>query len=218
MLKRILSAILFIFLAGHTSWAQEQADWDWVNKHFIDVLEEFMPIDERLGHPLGYRSFRDLHTAELEYSFVFNKIFQEKYITVTVRQPDSISLYDQMMGLHRKNPNESIENIKKQLKVKERHFSEQTCPAVRRQYDVFYRLTLPMLSARDRAEQAKGKFRITLHPRIHTFKGDISGGGLHLVITEQDHPFVQWAKKTSEALERCNSASIKSGKIKINGS
>jgi hypothetical protein len=212
MLKRIFTAILFLIIVSHTSFAQEQEDWDWVNKHFFSALEEFMPIEERLGFSLGYRSYRDLHTYELEYSFVFNRILQEKYLTMTVRQPDSISLYDQIMALHRRNPNESIESIKKQLKVKEDHFSEQTCPAVRKQYDDFYRLTLPMLSARDRAVQAKGEFTITLHPRVHTFKADISGGRIELVITEQDHPFVSWAKKTRQALEGCISGNIKTNK------
>ncbi len=116
------------------------------------------------------------------------------------------------MALHRKNPNDDIETIKRQLKVKEKHFSEQTCPAVRRQYDEFYRLTLSMLSAKDRTQQAKGEFTITLHPRVHIFKAAISGGSLRLVITEQEHPFVDWAKRTREVLERCASGDTKTGK------
>jgi hypothetical protein len=212
MSKQILTAVLLLLLAGHTSRAQEEKDWDWVNRHFFNLLEEFMPIEERLGFSLGYRSHHDLHAEELEYSFVFNRILQEKYITVTVRQPESMSLYNQIMALRIKNANESIENIKKQLKVKEQRFSEQTCPAVKTQYEKFYRLSLPMLSARDGIEQARGGFTIVLHPRVHTFKGNISGGSLQLVITEQDHPFVGWAKETREALERCDPGVTKTSK------
>jgi hypothetical protein len=212
MRKQIFTASIVLILVSHTSRAQEQDDWAWVNKHFFSVLEEFMPIEERLGFSLGYRSYRDLYTDELENSFVFNRILQEKYLTVTVRRPESISLYDQIMALHRRNPNESIESIKKQLKVKGDHFSEQTCPAVRKQYDEFYRLILPMLTAKDRAEQAKGELTITLHPRVHTFKADISGGSLRLVITDQDHPFVSWAKKTGQALIGCSSDNIETNK------
>ena len=200
---RALVAILFVSFLGRSSWAQTQDDWDWVNKHFFTVLEELMPVRERLGFSLGYRSYRDLHTSETEFSFVFNRVLQEKYISVIVRQPAARSLYDQVMVAHRNNPNETIETIKKQLTLKEQRFSEQTCRAVRTQYDEFYRLTLPMLSIRDR--QAKGEFTITLHPRVHTFKADISGGSLQLVIVEDDHPFVSWANRTRRALEHCGS-------------
>ena len=197
--------MLFLFLAGRTSLAQEQKDWDWVNKHFFNVLDELMPLEERPGLSLGYRSYRDLHTDEPEYSFVFNRILQERQITVTVRQPQSSSIYDQLMALHLKNANQSIERIKKQLKVKEQHFSERACPAVRAQYEQFYRLTLEMLTDKERAEQARGEITLTLHPRVHTFKADIFGGRFQLDLTEQEHPFVIWARSTREALERCNS-------------
>lgn len=205
MRKRALMVILFAALMGRSSRAQTQDDWDWVNKHFFAVLEELMPIEERLGSSLGYRSYRDLYTNEPESSFVFGTTPQQKYMTVIVRQPEATSLYDQIMAAHRKDPNETIESIKKQLKLREQRFSEQTCRAVRTQFDEFYRLTLSMLSARGRREQNKGVITIALHPRVHIFKADISGGSLKLVIGEQDHPFVRWANKTTKALENCRS-------------
>jgi hypothetical protein len=132
---RLLFSILFLsFVAPPFSQAQELKDWDWVNKHFPTVLDQLMPIHERLGFSVGYRSYRDLHTEEPEYSFVFNRILQEKYITVVVRRPDSVSIYDQMMRLHLNNPAASIEEIKKELKMNERRISGQSCAAVRRQY------------------------------------------------------------------------------------
>ncbi|HSB11335.1 MAG TPA: hypothetical protein VLM38_17745 [Blastocatellia bacterium] len=198
----MLTAILFVSLLGRFSAAQTQDDWDWVNKHFSAVLEELMPVDARLGFSVGYRSYRDLHTSEPEFSFVFMRIPKEKYLAVIVRQPDGNSLYDQMMAAHRKNPAETIDNIKKELKLREQRFSEQTCRAVRTQYDEFYGLTLSMLSDQDR--QAKGGLTATLHPRVHTFNADISGGGLRLVIDDEDHPFVRWANKTRKALEGCS--------------
>jgi hypothetical protein len=194
--------------------AQEQKDWSWVNDHFPDVLEEVMPIQERLGFSLGYRSYRDLYRDELESSFVFSRILQEKYITVVLREADSVSIYDQIMALHTKNPGESIEAIKKQLRVKELGFSEQTYPAVRRQYDRFYELRLPMLSGKDRAAEARGVYIFTLHPRVHTFRADVSGGSMRLVIAEQDHPFVVWAKATLAALKDCAPPASETGKQK----
>lgn len=156
-----------------------------------------------MGFSLGYRVYRDLYTDELEYSFVFNRILQERYITVTVRMADSVSLYDQMMALHRRNPNANIETIKPQLRIREWRLSEEICPAVRRQYDAFYRLSLPMLSARERAERARGVETIVLHPRVRIFKADISGGSIELVITNSEHPFAVWAERTRRAFEAC---------------
>lgn len=203
MPKRFLVTILFVSLLSKSSLAQTQEDWDWVNNHFFTVLEEILPIRERLGFSVGYRSYRDLFTNETEFSFVFNRIIQEKYITVIVRQPQTTSLYDQIMTAHRRNPNESIDAIKKQLRLRQQRYSEKTCSAIRTQYDEFYQLTLQMLSAKDKRQQSKGEFSIILHPRVHTFSADISGGRIELVLDEPDHPFVRWANKTRELLERC---------------
>jgi len=129
-----------------------------------------------------------------------------------LRKADSVSIYDQIMALHTKNPEENVDTFMKQLKVNERHLSEATCPAVRRQYDRFYELVLPMLSADDRAAQARGEYSITLHPRVHTFQAHISGGTLHLIIGRQDHPFAVWATETLSALENCDSAASENRK------
>ncbi|HSQ20339.1 MAG TPA: hypothetical protein VLR92_08190 [Blastocatellia bacterium] len=214
MPKRFMVATLLLSFSSQSSRAQTQDDWDWVNKHFFTVLEEILPIRERLGFSVGYRSYRDLFTKETEFSFVFNRIVQEKYITVIVRQPQTTSLYDQIMTAHRRNPNESIDAIKKQLKLRQQRYSEKTCSAIRIQYDEFYQLTLQMLSAKGKREQSKGEFSIILHPRVHTFTADISGGRMELVLDEPDHPFVIWANKTRELLERCRP--VESNTIKTN--
>ena len=205
-IKLILITVSICFFAHQPCDAQQypsQEEHDWVSSHFFSVFEEFFPIEERLGFPLGYRSYRDLHTEELEYSFVINRILQDKYLTVVVKMADTVSLYDQIMALHRKNPNASIEIIKPQLKIKEWRLSEETCPAIRQQYNEFYRLSLTMLSAKDRVEQAKGEYTITLHPRVHIFKADISGGDMKLVLSGSEHPYVRWAEKTRHAFEAC---------------
>jgi len=201
-----MASIVFLLLGSLAcpGQEQEQKDWTWVNEHFSSVLEEVMPMRERLGFfSIAYRSRRDLYTDELEVSIVFNEDFQEKYLTAVLREADSVSIYDQIMALHAKNPTESIEDIKKQLKVKELRFSEKTCPVLRREYDKFYKLTLSMRSSDDRAARAAGKYVITLHPRVHTFRADISGGSLEVVLSQQDHPFVVWAAQVRSTLEAC---------------
>jgi hypothetical protein len=199
----IVLTIFVCLLFCQASEAQEypnQEEHDWVGKHFFGVLEEFLPIEES---DLGYRSYRDLYTDVLEYSFAFNQDWKEKRISVVVRMADSVSLYDQMMALHQKNPSESIESIKTKLKVKEWRGDDKACPAVKSLYDEFYKLSLPMLTAKDRAEQAKGIVTITLHPTVHIFKAGISGGNLRLALTEQEHPFTVWANKARRNLDKC---------------
>jgi hypothetical protein len=180
--------------------SQEQHDW--VGERFFSVFEELFPIERS---SIGYRSYRDLYTDELEYSFVFNSLWRERryVVNAVVRVADSVSLYDQIMALHRRNPNESIESIKGQLRIRERILSEEDCPAVRSQYDEFYRLRLVIQTARDRADVARGRETIILHPRVHIFRADISGGRMNLILAGSDHPFVRWAEGTRVALENC---------------
>lgn len=204
-MKFIAAAFCLCLLAYQPCEAQDpsQEEFNWASKHFFPVFKELFPIEEEFGYSLGYRSYRDLYTDELETGFVFNRVLQEKYLSAVIRTADTVSIYDQIIALHRKDKDAGIDAIKPHLKIKERRLSEETCPAVRRQFDKFYGLSLQTLSARDRSAQRKGEFSITLHPRAHVFHADISGGKMELVLSENDHPFVRWAEQTMSALEAC---------------
>jgi hypothetical protein len=202
-MKLGLAVVCFCLCASPLCQAQEQEDFDWVNKHFGKAFDEFFPSEDILKSSLSYRSYKDLHTDQLEYSFAFRKSFQEPKLTIIYRIADQKSLYDQIMVLHRKKPAESIENIKKLLRVKERQYIDKDCPAIKKQYDEFYKLNLLMLSDTDRANQAKGIETIIIHPRVHIFKAEISGGSLEMVFVDSDHPFVKWAEQTMYDLEKC---------------
>lgn len=197
-MKLIFAGLCLCFLAYQPLKAQSpsQENFDWVSKYFFLVFEELYPVKERIGYSLGYRSYRDLYTDELETGFVFNRVLQEKYLSAVIRTADTVSIYDQMLALHRKDKKATIDAIKPHLKIKELRLSEETCPAVRQQFDRFYEFSVQTLSAKDRTAQGKGDFTITLHPKVHIFRADISGGSMELVLSEQDHPLVQWAEQT----------------------
>lgn len=200
-----IAVFLLLILFCQTEEAQQypnSEEHDWVQNHFFDVLEELLPIEKS---NVGYRSYRDLYTEVLEYSFVFNKERKENrnIIMVTVRIADTVSVYDQMMTLHRKNPTETIDSIKSKLKVSTRHFDDKSCAAVKLLYDEFYKFNVPMMSAKDRSEQNRNYVTITLHPMIHTFDAVISDGDLKLTISEDKHPFVVWANKARRSFEKC---------------
>jgi hypothetical protein len=207
-MKSVFRLLPVILLLNISAIAQEQQDWEWVEDHYKSVLDELLPL-QTTGFYLGYRSSGDVENPHLEYSFVFRKTIQDNYITVTVRQADSTPLIDQMVALHIKNRTESIENLIKQLKVKEYLLSERTCPVVRKQYDEFYKQSLQMYSREDRELEAQGLITIRLHPVGHEFEAHISGGVMRLDIDDKKHPFVRWADKTRVALEACKAAGNK---------
>ncbi|MDX2042651.1 MAG: hypothetical protein SF097_15625 [Acidobacteriota bacterium] len=192
--------VTFICALALPASAQTQQDWDWVNKHFYDVLNELMPFDD---YSLGYRSYRDLYTNELERSFFFNGDPFYQNLNATFRIADKVSVYDQMMELHRKKPTTTISEIKANLKIKEWQFSQSSCPAIKTQFEKFFRLSLEMMSSKERSDREAGVGTIALHPRIHSFNARITGGHLNLTITFGDHPFASWAEETFQALNSC---------------
>ncbi len=187
---------------------------DWVIKHYYSILDEYMPIIDGVyaGYHLGYRSYRDHIYSELDYSFVYDiGFFSDDILEVTVRQPVSESLYNQLLILHDANPKHSIERIKKQLKIKSIHIYEKSCPAIRSQYEDFHKTTLPIVKA------IEGVIYMGIH-RIHHFEIDMSigerPGHMELYIQDKEHPFVKWAKKTEELLDECIRVGINNGTMK----
>lgn len=198
--KMALTFVVLFFVFALPVKAQSQKDWDWVNKHFYDVLNQLMPLD---NHSLSSRSYRDLHTDELEYLFYFDGHTISENLVATLRIADKTSIHDQIMALHRKKPTATISEIKAKLKIKEWQFSESSCPAIKTQFDQFFRLSLEMMPAKERADREAGKVTITLHPRIYCFKAQVAGGDLNFTTTFEDHPFAIWAAETFKALNTC---------------
>ena len=183
------------------------AEWDWVNTVYERVLEKALPIEGQGGFFLGYRQNRDYRVEELETSFLYNWTVQENFLTVVVAKPDSVSLYDQLVTLHRRGERSTDgEVLARLMRLRHLRLSETTCPAIRVQHDRFYRLRLDMRSEKERRDLAKGVITISLHPLIHHFRADISGGTVDLVVTDQTHEYVEWAEGTLRALDVCIAA------------
>ena len=198
--KIAVSFVALFFALVLPAQAQTQKDWDWVNKHFDDALDQLMPF---VNHTLGYRSYRDLSTDELEYSFIFDGQAIAENLNVTFRIAAQTSIFDQIMALHHKKPTAAISEIKASLKIKEWQFSESSCPAIKTQFEKFYRLSLEMVSSKERTDREAGVATFVLHPRFHSFSAQITGGNLRLEITFGDHPFALWAEETLQALNSC---------------
>ena len=199
-LTTVVIILLIVLIFAHPAKAQTERDFAWVNNHFQDVLNRLMPIG---GYTLGYRSYRDLYTDELEYSFIFDGDSYDQDLSATFRIADKTSIYDQIMASHRKKPAASISEIVQDLKLQEWRFTETSCPAIRSQFEQFYSLSLETMSSQEKADRQSGRQIITLHPREHYFESRVTGGRLRLVMENGEHPFVVWAEATRQALSAC---------------
>ena len=171
----------------------------WVEERFPSVLNEFLSFEKDAD--VSFRTYRDLYTNVLEYSCSITR--RKDHIEAVVKLAYPISLYDQIMAEHKKNPNETIKSIKRKLTVKEFRFSNNTCPAVGASLSALEKLQLPVMTEKERASAANGVVEVALHPTIYTFDVSISGGSARLELDSHDHPLVRWADDTRRALEQC---------------
>ncbi len=170
------------------------ADWDWVNARFPSVLDELLPLPKHRQVDVAYRSHRDLYTEVLEYSFVISQRPGEK-LRADVREADGVSMYNQIMALHRQAPGMPIDTLKKELRVKVRSVTEDGCPALRQRLREFYRV---------RFRPPKTDL-IILHPMVYEIRSIATLGDMDLVLVDDAHPLVHWALETRSALAACTS-------------
>ena len=207
--KKLFAILCLCLLVSHSGLAQELDEWDWANKHFPQVLDEVFPLDQEYGYSVSFRSYRELYTDVPEYYCSFTKDYQGNPIEVVVRMADTVSLYGQLLALHRENPSEGIDKIKKRLKFKEWRFTEKTCSLVKPLFEKFRKVRIPV----------PDDSTITLHPMIYSFR--ISGGDakMKMELSDEDHPLVIWAKEARRALEVCatniRGSKVQSSKSKV---
>lgn len=210
-LKKIFFITCICFFANLHSSAQKQADFVWVDKHYNTVLEELFPTLKGVGWRIGFRNYGNLENPATEYSAAFSEEFRNggNKIIVLVKKSDSVSILDQLLAARSSKRRQSINKIKKQLKVKEWNLTEDSCSPIKNLYSEFYSLDLKMLSNKDREEKEKGVATFTLHAVAYDFDATISGGGLSMTLTEENHPFIIWANKTRNVLDKCIQQGIK---------
>ncbi|MCI0490052.1 MAG: hypothetical protein L0229_25955 [Blastocatellia bacterium] len=200
-IKIIFAALSLCLMAVTESRAQDEKslpfderDWDWMNRHYKQVLDEVLPLEQKPGYVVSFRMHREVHTDAPEYSFSFIKDYQGNPIEVIVRAADTASLYDQLMALHRKDPAESIERIKKRLKFKEWRLTERNCPAVAGMFERYKKLSFSV--------PPSGSV-VILHPVIHSFWINGDTARMRLEIYDEEHPLIVWAKEARRLLEAC---------------
>lgn len=174
-------------------------DWDWVNQHYRGILNELVPMKAQVGLYLSYRSHRDLYTEVLEYGFLIgneprlNEPGLQEFLTAHIYIADTVSVYDQLMKMHRAKPDESAESIQHKIKVETWSLSEKTCPVIQEQFSKFKKLSI----------QPPAFDEFSLHPLIHQFHVEAGLGNMDLELDGSEHSLVLWALETRKGLEAC---------------
>ena len=191
----IAFAMIVLALGGVRLQAQTNADWEWVYKHFPETLDRLLPLKKDPRTFVAYRSYQDLYTDVLEYSFVIGQD-RSSGLFADIRVADKLSIFDQIMEMHRRTPGESAQSIEARLKVKTIRVNERNCPAIGVQFGKLKKLQLTM-----------PEFDlIVLHPLMHEFQISAGAGDLKLSLVDGSQPLVKWALETRQALELCSAS------------
>jgi hypothetical protein len=197
----ILSILLFAVCASSRSFSQTNADWDWVNRHFGEVLDSLMPMQRDKGFYVAYRSHRDFRTEVPEYWFIIGYDSNpggyglEPFLSAHVRAADASSIYDQMMAMHRNDAHEDPASMAKKIWLKKSDFTEEGCPSIKKQIEQLQQLQSKVFKLRSNV--------IVLHPMNHEFHIQASDGDMNVVIWDDEYPLVKWALQTRRLLESC---------------
>jgi hypothetical protein len=160
---------------------------------FSVVLNRVLPIEQQGGLNIGFRSYRDLYTETLEYSFLLSYDPPKDKVSFVSRAADSISIHNQFSLLRRQNPTATIENLAKQIKIEELFLSEDKCPDLRKLFFSFEKIRF----------RSPSSDLIVLHPMIYEIKSSFAAGDMYLTFVEKEQPLVKWALKVKTNADGC---------------
>jgi hypothetical protein len=192
---------------------QTNKEWEWAETKWNIVVDDLLPMKVNSGYYVTYRATQGLHASEgekPEYYFrlgfdLSNKGYGvDRYISVHVRTADSVSIYDQIMAMHRKAPTRSWESIRSAIKVQSSDYTEMDCPALKTGFVEFQDLRYgPPFTNLDLTE-------VVLDPPIYQFHIEGGHGQSDVTVYDKEHPLVAWAMKTQRELAACASEKNKS--------
>lgn len=191
-MRFILPTLCLLFLFSTICLAQKR-DGSEKQVSFEVVLNRVLPIEERLGLNIGFRSHRDLYIETLEYSFLLSFNHPNNKVSFISRAPEGISVANQFLALSRQNPNAAIEDLIKQIKIKRQTLTEEQCPALRQLFFSFEKISFRPPSSE----------LIVLHPMIYEIKSSFGAGDMYLTFVEKDQPIVKWAFIVKAVAEMC---------------
>jgi len=173
------------------------ADRAWVQKIFPLALDQFFPVERAEGDFIAVRSHQEGLNEIPEYSFVLEDTQDAHALKATVHEAQGASLYDQLLALHAKDPSNSYEDLKPDLKIEEWKLSVAECPALATQFTAYE--NIQFVRPRDGDEVAE-------HPILYEFHESVAGSDSEAVEFVESRAFPKWAAATRKAIEACIAA------------
>jgi hypothetical protein len=208
-----ISAIVFggVLLASPQTKVPSAEEWEWTDKAYEKLLDGFLPVRGDTGFYVSFRATPSLHAYEGEAPEWCVFIGPDPkprapgvndFVSAQLRIADSVSIYDQIMTMHRMNPEESLESIRLRIKVKSLEFTEKSCPDIKSLFQGFEKLrfSLPEMGVKN------GMTTIFVDPPVYDFHVQASAGNADITLYDRSHPLVVWGMKLERKLQRCAAA------------
>lgn len=188
----------------------KEPNWDLINEQYKVLFARIFPLPDA---EVAFLVYRDLYADVPEFACGMRENFRSHVVSADFVTVDGTPLRDQIELIHRQMPGAPLDVVESRIKVKRATITSTECPQLRRMFDSFNRLSLPMKTARDRRLARQGRQEIRLHPVVYSFNVWISGGGATFSLSGREHPFVRWATAAQAVLVTCGSTTRQRGRI-----
>ena len=196
---KLLFAMLAVLLLGRALGGearrlQDPPDRAWTDKHFLTAFEDFFPIRNGQGDFIAVRAHQNGSNEALEFSFVIENTQDPHAIGSTIHEAQGVSLYQQLLALHRQDPSKSYADLKPQLTVQTWNLTAAGCPAVFAQFTAFQNIQF----VRPRDEDEVGE-----NPILYEINETVAGGSSQVIEFIASRAIPRWANQTRKALLAC---------------
>jgi hypothetical protein len=114
-------------------------------------------------------------------------------VAATVVRPAGASIQQQLLDMHIADRLASLDSLVSRIKLQRHELTSTTCGAVQPRLDALSKVAISI----------QDTDTIVLHPVVHRVVVDLGGGRIDASLHEDQHPLVQWARATFDALSRC---------------
>jgi len=173
---------------------QDQPDHTWTDKHFLTAFEDFFPIRNGQSDFIAVRAHQNGSNEALEFSFVIENTQDPHAIGSTIREAQGVSLYQQLLALHRQDPSKSYADLRPQLRVQTWNLTAAECPAVLAQFTAFQSIQF----VRPRDDDEVGE-----NPILYEINETVAGGSSQVIEFIASRAIPRWANQTRKALLAC---------------
>jgi len=192
---------------------QTSKEWNWTEKNWQIVVNDLLPIKGDLGYHVTYRATQSLHASKGEKPEYYFRIGFDRsdkgysvnnYIFAHVRIPDSNSIYDQIMDMHRKGSTLSGKQLESKIRIGSLDYTDKNCPAARKAFLEFQELKYgaPYINTEGLLRDPP-LVEVMLDGPIYEFHIVGVTGQSDVTLYDESNPLVTWAMKTQRELAAC---------------